>query len=357
MADPATQGETPPSTHNSIEKPKNEYLVMYKPGVTDEQRREHEAAIHAIVIQKPGFDGIRQSWNMGAFQGYHIHMDPEDLAQIDYEFVSCVEPNVVATVYLATTADDAKATGSMVNQAPSTWGLGRISHRDKGYYNYVYDDSAGEGVKIYVLDTGINIDHSDFGGRASWGVNYVPNSLNTDENGHGTHCAGTAIGTKYGVAKKAYAIAVKVLDRYGFGDFAGIINGILWAYYDAGSNRDKAVISMSLGGPYSQVMNYTVAAAAAAGMTVSVAAGNDNNDVKYYSPASEPSAVTVAAIDWNDYRYTMSNWGAGVDVFAAGVSVTSDWIGTNDATNTISGTSMVNAQGSPNRIAYNNSGY
>jgi len=112
------------------------------------------------------------------------------------------------------------------------------------------------------------------------------------------------------------------------------------AYNNAGNARDKAAISMSLGGSYSKALNDAVAAATAGGMTVSVAAGNEDKDVAGFSPASAQSAITVAAIDSNDYRASFSNWGSGVDVFAAGVDVTSAWIGSNSATNTISGTSM-----------------
>ncbi|GAP91393.1 putative subtilisin-like protein [Rosellinia necatrix] len=390
MAHQSTEQDAPLLNHMPLAGVDDEFIISYKHGVTGDQRREHQAALHNIVTQKPGFSGIGETWDMGGFQGYHVHMDPADLTYIDRNLVANIEPNGVVTA--CTTEEEVLAGKAMINQAPSTWGLGRISHHNKGYHNYIYNESAGSGVKIYVLDTGILTTHNEFGGRASWGHNFIPNSPDTDENGHGTHCAGTAIGATYGVSKKAFAIAVKVLNKNGSGYWSQVISGINWAYNNAGINRNKAVISMSLGGKFSQVVNDAVASATSGGMTVSVSAGNKNANVSGYSPASEESAVTVAAINSHDHKASFSNWGAGVDVFAAGVHVTSAWIGSDSATKTISGTSMscphvsglaayyirlynlsgkavkgmiissattglvINTNGSPNRIAYNNSG-
>jgi len=97
---------------------------------------------------------------------------------------------------------------------------------------------------------------------------------------------------------------------------------------------------MSLGGGKSTAVNSAVSSTVNAGVTVVVAAGNDDADASNYSPASEPSAITVGAIDSNDARASFSNFGSLVDVFAPGVNVLSSWIGSTSATNTISGTSM-----------------
>ncbi|KXN71762.1 subtilisin-like protein, partial [Conidiobolus coronatus NRRL 28638] len=90
-------------------------------------------------------------------------------------------------------------------QENAPWGLARVSQREKlgsAPYTYKYDENAGKGVNIYVLDTGINIDHEDFEGRLTWGITTASNSkANNDFQGHGTHCTGSAAGTKYGVAK------------------------------------------------------------------------------------------------------------------------------------------------------------
>ncbi|KAK4497133.1 hypothetical protein PRZ48_011583 [Zasmidium cellare] len=233
------------------------------------------------------------------------------------------------------------ANGSLVTQNGSTWGLARLSHEEPGVNEYIYDSSAGEGSYIYVIDTGIYTEHSEFGGRATFGQNFIDDE-DTDGQGHGTHCAGTAAGTKYGVAKKANLIAVKVLGSDGSGSNSGVLKGIDWAVNHAKQNNhiDRTVLSMSLGGPFSQLTNDAIAEAVAEGAFVAVAAGNENEDASNSSPASTPQACTVAASTSSDERASFSNYGPLVDIFAPGEDILSSWIGSPSATNTISGTSM-----------------
>jgi len=164
---------------------------------------------------------------------------------------------------------------------------------------------------------------------------------NIDLNGHGTHCAGTVGGSKYGVAKRVNLVAVKVLDRLGSGTLAGVAAGIDWA---AGDAKGNSVISMSLGGGFNQALNDAVAGAVSKGVTTVVAAGNDAANACNYSPASAPSAITVGATQINDQIASFSNRGSCVDILAPGVSITSSWIGSPTAINTISGTSMATPQ-------------
>jgi len=100
------------------------------------------------------------------------------------------------------------------------------------------------------------------------------------------------------------------------------------------------VANMSLGGGLSTSTNSAAAALVNAGVFLAVAAGNDNKDAKNYSPASEPTVCTVGATANTDAKSSFSNFGSVVDVFAPGTSILSTWIGSNTATNTISGTSM-----------------
>lgn len=231
---------------------------------------------------------------------------------------------------------------TQITQKPAPWNLARISHRNNGPADYTYDNTAGQGVRVYVIDTGIQITHQEFEGRAVWGANFVSGSQNTDENGHGTHVSGTVGGKNFGVAKQATLVAVKVLDAGGSGSISGVISGIQWAVNDAINKRvaPKSVINMSLGGSVSSQLNSAVLAATNAGLTVAVAAGNSNVNASTFSPASAPSAITVAATDGTDVRAWFSNWGA-VDIFAPGESVLSSWTGgSNSEARYLAGTSM-----------------
>ena len=233
-----------------------------------------------------------------------------------------------------------------------------MSHRPKlsfgTFTKYLYDDQGGQGVDVYVIDTGINIQHLEFQGRASWG-NTIPDDVDEDNNGHGTHCAGTIGSRKYGVAKKANLIAVKVLGSNGSGTMSDVVGGVVWAARQAtakaiaaaneraltGKTEHKgSVANMSLGGGKSPSLDLAVNRAVDTGLHFAVAAGNDNSDACNYSPAAAEKAITVGASTLADERAYFSNWGKCVDVFGPGLNILSTWIGSSSATNTISGTSM-----------------
>ena len=112
--------------------------------------------------------------------------------------VASVEPNYVLDLSALTT------------QANATFGLGSISHRAFGPTNYIYDSSAGEGTYAYVVDSGVLDTHEEFEGRARLVYNSYPGTPMTDENGHGTHVAGTIASKTYGVAKKAKVFGIRV---------------------------------------------------------------------------------------------------------------------------------------------------
>lgn len=231
------------------------------------------------------------------------------------------------------------------------WGLARISHRQPlslGTFNkYLYDDEGGEGVTAYVIDTGTNIAHVDFGGRASWGKTIPQGDEDVDGNGHGTHCSGTIAGDKYGVAKKANIVAVKVLRSNGSGTMSDVLKGVEWAatahvaaVKEAKKGFKGSTANMSLGGGKSPSLDLAVNAAVKAGIHFAVAAGNDNADACNYSPAAAADAVTVGASDISDTRAYFSNYGKCVDLFGPGVNIQSTYIGSKYAVATLSGTSM-----------------
>ncbi|WP_377470938.1 S8 family peptidase [Micromonospora siamensis] len=219
---------------------------------------------------------------------------------------------------------------------PPSWGLDRIDQRSLPLNaSYTYPNTATN-VRAYIIDTGIRITHSDFGGRASWGTNKVDTN-NTDCNGHGTHVAGTVGGASYGVAKGVRLIAVKVLNCSGSGSTTGVVSGVNWVTANA---VKPAVANMSLGGGASTTLDNAVANSISSGVTYAVAAGNSSANACNSSPSRVASALTVGATTSTDARASYSNYGSCLDLFAPGSSIKSAWSTGDTATNTISGTSM-----------------
>jgi subtilisin family serine protease len=227
-------------------------------------------------------------------------------------------------------------------QAPTpSWGLDRVDQRALPLNNsYTYPTTASN-VRAYIIDTGINFSHSDFGGRAVSGRDTVDNDNDaTDCQGHGSHVSGTVGGSSYGLAKSVTLVGVRVLNCSGSGTYAGVIAGIDWVTADHLAGQ-PAVANMSLGGPADASVNQAVTNSIADGVTYALAAGNDTGaNACNVSPGGTPNAITVGATTSTDARASYSNIGTCLDIFAPGSSITSAWIGSTTATNTISGTSM-----------------
>ncbi|GAA1143660.1 subtilisin family serine protease [Kitasatospora gansuensis] len=223
--------------------------------------------------------------------------------------------------------------------SPPSWGLDRIDQKSLPLNSsYGYPDTAGEGVTAYIIDTGVRISHSEFGGRASDGYDAIDNDNTAQDGyGHGTHVAATVAGSSYGVAKKAKIVAVRVLDNNGSGTTEQVVAGIDWVTAHA---VKPAVANMSLGGDVDDVLDAAVRRSIASGITYGVAAGNDNQNASTHSPARVAEAITVGSTTNTDARSSFSNYGSLVDLFAPGSNIKSAWNSGDTATNTISGTSM-----------------
>ncbi|MGH3861221.1 S8 family peptidase, partial [Actinokineospora sp.] len=227
-------------------------------------------------------------------------------------------------------------TSIMINLSYTALGLDRIDQADLPLdKSFTYSGKA-DNVTAFVIDTGVQADHPALGGRVSGGFDAVDNDDKPDdENGHGTHVAGTIGSEEYGVAKGVKIVPVRVLDAQGSGTTEGVIAGIDWV---AKNHQGPSVANMSLGGGADEALDKAVQAAIESGVTFAVAAGNSSDDAGNSSPARVPEALTIAASDDADKQAEFSSFGKVVDLYAPGVDITSAWIG--GETKTISGTSM-----------------
>jgi Subtilase family/Fibronectin type III domain len=222
-----------------------------------------------------------------------------------------------------------------------SWGLDRIDQQTNVLDNsFSYPADGGKGVRVYVVDTGVMASNPEFDGRILTGFDALGQNLQgQDCHGHGTHVAGTVAGTKYGVAKAATIVPVRVLGCDGRGYTSVILTALDWilANNPAGT---PAVMSMSIGGGSQPLFNAGIKKLYDGGILPIVAAGNSNDDACKYSPSGTPDALTVGASDPTDTRAYFSNYGDCVDIFAPGTNIISAKASDPAATATMSGTSM-----------------
>lgn len=295
------------------------YIVVLKdsvqntPGVAAEHARNHQVKVSSVYAH--------------ALKGYAASMPPGKVKALERDSrVAYVEVDGVAT--------------TVATQSNAPWGLDRIDQLKLPLNTTFTYSASGNGVKAYIIDTGIRKSHADFSGRVVDGYDAVDGTLPAEDcNGHGTHVAGTVGGTQYGVAKGTTLVSVRVLDCGGSGYWSWVIAGIdyVTASHVPGQS---AVANLSLGGSASTSVDTAVKNSIAKGISYAVAAGNSSQDACKFSPARVPEAMTIGATDKTDTRPSWSNWGACVDWFAPGVSIKSAWYTNDSATSTISGTSM-----------------
>ncbi|MFD8225645.1 S8 family peptidase [Streptomyces massasporeus] len=302
----------PGSVHGS-------YLVTLKEGT-----RARSAAGKGLAEKY----GVKISHTYGrVLNGYAVRAGGRQAARL------ATDPRVASVV------QDTRVRLDGIQKNPPSWGLDRIDQRRPPLdRSYGWPRSAGAGVTVYVIDTGVRTTHEDFAGRAGNGWDFVGNDrVASDPNGHGTHVAGTVAGTSFGVAKRARIVSVRVLDAAGGGTTARVIAGIDWVTRHA---RKPAVANLSLGGPRNDKLDAAVRASIASGVTYTVAAGNDGRPAGLYSPGGVEQAVTVGATDRGDKKPAFSNDGPALDLFAPGVAITSASAASDTGRATFSGTSM-----------------
>jgi subtilisin family serine protease len=326
----AVPSKVKPGPPNSIS---DQYVVVLK---------KSSAEVKSHTFDGKGAKTIQKY--SSALNGLAVKATPDQLAKITADpDVDYVIPDGVVSA-----SQDAQINteGSeyIPNPPNSYWGLDRIDeHRFPLDNKYRYP-FVGSSVNAYVIDTGIQRSHPQFGTRASIGTDTVGDGRNGDDcNGHGTHVAGTIGGSTYGVAKGVKLVAVRVLDCDGHGYFSGVLAGVDWV---TGHAVKPAVANMSLGGSYYGPLNAAVTNSIKRGVQYAVAAGNLNDNACNESPGSAPDAVTVGATGnysspsspRSDVRSSYSNFGSCLDIFAPGTYIKSAWLGGGSAT--ISGTSM-----------------
>ncbi|KAF2013087.1 subtilisin-like protein [Aaosphaeria arxii CBS 175.79] len=241
----------------------------------------------------------------------------------------------------------------------TTWGLQRISNSAGASGNpvardYTYsfeDEQLGAGVDIYVVDTGVRKSHAVFTGRAQEDE-FSFNVTAADGDGHGTHCAGTAAGARFGVAQGANVFAVKVLGDDGSGSSSDTILGIDWVINNHEKRKQElgdkfvgSIMSMSWGlQGTAEAVDRIILGASEAGIHISVAAGNDGTDACLSTPSHNGGAnsnvVTVGSVNIQNQVSGFSNIGPCVDIYAPGEDIVSSWNTGDNIINTLSGTSM-----------------
>jgi cerevisin len=323
---------------NLILTPKEHHLFTFDFGLfAQEHNLDNLATIGDLVLFKT------KTVNYNKYKSTFDH-----LFEVEKEQFYTVNPKNKNLVYLS----DNTLLLDNTSDEPVPWHLDRISKRElplNGSYAYSETGSCHKNsdveIHTYVVDTGVDENHPEFQGRATFLENFTGDDEDFDGNSHGTHCSGIIGSKTYGVCKDALIFGVKVLDSQGSGSTSGVIAGMNYAFKRHLENEKKnpnvrSIISMSLGGGKSVAMNRAVENMIKNSDTfyIVVAAGNEDSDACRTSPASARGILTVMAMGPDDQRAYFSNYGKCASIYGTGVQVKSTIPGGKTAV--YSGTSM-----------------
>jgi subtilisin family serine protease len=322
---PSVSAQQPPSAQaNDLIVP-NRYIVVFKEdafanGVTATGMTASQLTEQIVTAANGDLHFTYQH----ALKGFAATLSLEAVqALTTNSAVAAVEPDQLVQV-------------NEVQSPVRSWGLDRIDQRLGPLSDSYRFDVAGQGVNIYVVDSGLRGSHEEFRGRIGNGVSFVADegNPNSDCQGHGTHVAATAAGTTYGVAKRSILHSVRVFDCNGRGTFSAVMAGVDWV---TANHMKPAVVNMSLSGGKNEGLDQAVTNLITAGVPVVVAAGNieprsPDPLACNHSPARVSAAITVGSSSlWGvDRRSPFSKYGSCVDIFAPGHNITSaghnsDW--------------------------------
>ncbi|MFJ8163548.1 S8 family peptidase [Streptomyces sp. NPDC096136] len=293
-----------------------------------------------IVTLEKGYDAAKRAKDLGLKPTFVyqtvLNGFAAPLTRFQLDLVR-LSPGVKAVEEDATASAPPTPVGSPGTRAPAySWGLDRIDQRRLPLDNDFTTQGNGAGVTAYIIDTGIETAHAEFGGRATAGFDAIGDGrAGQDCNGHGTHVAGTVGGSTYGVARKVNLVSVRVLNCESRGAWSGIIAGFDWVARNA---RQPAVANASLGGDFTPAVNDAATALSDSGVLPVVAAGNSAKDACTVSPASASRVYTVGATDRYDQETDFSNYGRCLSGYAPGKDIVSARLGGGSVA--LNGTSM-----------------
>lgn len=329
-----------------IKQDSGTHIVSFAPGTSAEARRALvEMNGGSVLREMPFVDALVVSFGMSPMAAMRLKAESTVSAVEPNRYHKWIEvsPAPMASVLIVPPAAVLNAGGSVPalgaegpaapqERSETPWGVARL------HAPQVWARATGAGVKVGIIDTGIDGTHPDLAANYAGGYNAVtPGSDPTDDHGHGTHVAGTIAAVPngkgvIGVAPRARLYAIKVLDKDGGGTDEVVVNGIAWCVQNG-----MQVVNMSLGGPSSTALHNAVRKAVAAGVTIVAASGNDP-EAAVSAPASYSETIAVGASTSQDAIAQFSTTGPELDFIAPGHEIISTWPGSKLAK--LSGTSM-----------------